>query len=83
MKILNSQEEATKVISGNGFVEGWHLSDHFEHLLSLQVFHQEENVLLIVESFDKAYNVGKYRLFKDLLLLYYTSLHLLILDRLF
>ena len=83
MKVLNGQKDATEVISGNGFVESWHLSDHFEHLLSFQIFHQEKNVLLVVESFDKAYYVRKYCLLENLLLLYYTSLHIFIFDRLF
>jgi hypothetical protein len=44
MQILQRYHDASEVISGYWFVEGWHFSDHIEHLFAPDVLHQKEDV---------------------------------------
>lgn len=72
MQVFDGQEKASEVIASYRFIERWHLSDHLEHLFTADVLHQQEDIFLIVECFDKANNIRKYCLLEDLFLLNYT-----------
>lgn len=77
MQILDRKHEASKVIASYRFVQSWHFSDDIEHLLSSKVLHQQKDIFFIMEGLNEPNDERKNCFFKNLLLLYYTQLHLL------
>ena len=83
VKMLDWKHKAAKKVGGYFSADNWHLSYHIEHLFSLDILHEEINILFIVEWLGKSNNVGEHYLCEDLFLLNDAHLHGLLLNCIF
>jgi hypothetical protein len=82
VKVLNRKEETAKEVGGNFSAEKGHLTNDIKHFLPLDVFHEEVNMLFVVEGLGETHNIGEDNFGQNPFFLNDTFLHSFFSDRL-
>lgn len=83
MKMLNRQQYRGKKVSCNRFIKRRKFSNNTKKLNTLQILHQEVNILFIGKSFNKPNDKGKLYFLQDPSLLINIGLETFLLDKAF